>query len=399
MTRKSVMGWLRVVGVLTLTLCGGAVSGAEGGDHAGHGAKSQPALGASAAFDDQGHLWVAYRESMHVVVRASTDLGGTWSEPVRVNAVPEPIAAEGEARPKLAVGSAGELYVSWTRPLSKPYTGEIRFARSVDGGRGFSEPITVHTDREEITHRFDALAVGAGGRVYLAWIDKRDLEVARRDGRKYDGAALYLAISDDGGAHFRGDYKVADHSCECCRIALLPQSDGGLLAFWRQLFDGGIRDHALARVDGDGATTSMRRATFDQWKIDACPHHGPSLAQVPGGPLHAVWFTQGPGVEGVHYGQLVEGGVRAQRRVGGEAAAHADIAADGRRVVVVWTEYDGHRARLLSMISSDEGAHWMERELAATEAPYDQPRLLQYGGRFHVLWNRRDAPLFVTPVP
>lgn len=51
---------------------------------------------------------------------------------------PEPISADGENRPKLAFGTKGEIYVAYTKPLSKAYTGEIRFARSVDGGRIFS---------------------------------------------------------------------------------------------------------------------------------------------------------------------------------------------------------------------------------------------------------------------
>lgn len=371
---------------------------AQDAGHPRHGGGGKT-LGASAVFDAQGTLWAVQADGAHVVLRRSIDRGSTWSGPVNVNEVPEPIAAEGESRPKVAVGAGGEIYVSWTRPLAKPYTGEIRFARSTDAGLRFAPPITVHTDRREITHRFDSLAVGTEGRVFLAWIDKRDQEDARAEGLGYAGAALYLAISDDRGAHFRGDYKIADHSCECCRIALLPQADGGVLAFWRHVFEGGIRDHALARVDADGATVSMRRATFDDWRIDACPHHGPSLAQTADGALHAVWFTQGPGREGVHYGQLREGGIHRQRRVGGEGAAHADIAAHGAQLAIVWTEYDGRAGRLLAMRSTDDGATWRESVIASTADRYDQPKLLRHGERFYVLWNRGDAPLQVAPVP
>lgn len=381
-----------------MVMVGAPCAAADGAGHGHHGA-DDTALGASAAFDTHGTLWAVHRDQAHVVLRASTDRGTSWSTPVPVNVEPEAIAAVGEARPKIALGDGGEIYVSWTRPLAKPYTGEIRFARSTDGGRRFSAPITVHTDRREITHRFDSLTVGQSGRVYLAWIDKRDQEDARAEGRPYTGAALYLAISDDRGEHFRGDYKVADHSCECCRIALLPQPDGGLLTFWRHVFDGSVRDHALARVDGDGAVVSLRRATFDDWRIDACPHHGPSLAQGAEGRLHAVWFTQGPGQEGVHYGQLVDGGVRLQRRVGGENAAHADIVADDHRIAIVWTEQNGQTARLLSMTSTDSGASWKEAEIATTSENYDQPRLLRDRDRFFVLWNRGDAPLGVVPLP
>mgnify|MGYP003344883948 CR=1 FL=1 len=47
-------------------------------------------------------------------------------------------------------------------------------------------------------------------------------------GRSYRGAALYYAVSSDAGATFAGDFKAADHTCECCRIALAPAAGGGV---------------------------------------------------------------------------------------------------------------------------------------------------------------------------
>ena len=131
-------------------------------------------LAASAAFDAQGVLWAVSKSGGQVMVRRSADAGKSWSAPQPVNAAPEGIGAEGDARPKIASGAKGELYVTWTKPLSKPYTGEIRFARSLDGGKSFSAPVTVHADRQEITHRFDALTVTREGKLFVAWIDKRD---------------------------------------------------------------------------------------------------------------------------------------------------------------------------------------------------------------------------------
>ena len=36
--------------------------------------------------------------------------------------------------------------------------------------------------------------------------------------------------SDDGGASFGPDIKLAEHSCECCRIALSLDGQGGVVA-------------------------------------------------------------------------------------------------------------------------------------------------------------------------
>jgi hypothetical protein len=370
---------------------------AHDGAH-GHREGGAP-LAASAAFDAEGGLWAASLEGERLVVRRSADFGRSWSAPRTVVGAPERVAAEGDARPKLALGPAGEIYLSWTRPLSKPYTGEIRFARSLDGGRSFSPPFTVHTDRQEITHRFDALAVARDGRVIVVWIDKRDQEAARSRGVAYRGAAVYYAVSDDRGASFRGDFKVAEHSCECCRIALAPLADGSVAALWRHVFAPNLRDHALAVLAADGRASGMRRATFDDWRVDACPHHGPSLGVDSAGRLHAVWFTGAAGREGVHYGRLLEHGIAGERRIGGESAAHADLATSGARVAIAWKEFDGARSHLRAMVSDDGGESWREVELAATDGASDQPRVLAWRGRFFVFWNTQHEPLLVRTVP
>src|SRR5687768_5865556 len=77
----------------------------------------RPALGTSAAVDSKGQLWVAYAQSAgnvaHVIVQRSDDAGASWQAAVRVNATAEPVAAEGENRPKIAPGPGKELYVTW----------------------------------------------------------------------------------------------------------------------------------------------------------------------------------------------------------------------------------------------------------------------------------------------
>jgi hypothetical protein len=166
----------------------------------------------------------------------------------------------------------------------------------------------------------------------------------------YRGAAVYFAVSSDRGASFRGDYKLADHVCECCRLALAPANDGSVVAMWRHIFAPNIRDHALAQMYPDGRAGTLRRATFDDWRIDACPHHGPSLAADAAGRLHAVWFTEGPKRSGVFYGRLGNHGVEALRRMGGETAEHADLALIGERIAVAWKEFDGERSQLRAML-------------------------------------------------
>lgn len=354
-------------------------------------------LGTGAALAADGHLHIVVKEGEHLVLYTSPDLGTHWKAPQRVNIHPEAISADGENRPKVALARDGSLLVSWTQPLAERFTGYIRLARAPHG-RAFDPPITVHRDRSEITHRFESLLVTDAGDVLLAWIDKRDMESAHADGRDYRGAGVYAALSTDHGQSFAPEFKLADHSCECCRIALTEDFDGSPLVLWRHVFEPNERDHALVRL-GDrqqsaarhtGALQpdSLQRATFDRWAIDACPHHGPGLAVAEDGTRHAVWFNVRGGEGRVFYGRLHPSGPQGQRTVGGPRAAHADVAIRGQEVTLVWNEFDGQQTHLYTQVSSDNGQSFAQvRRLSSTEGRVDQPRLAQNDDTLVVIWH------------
>jgi hypothetical protein len=392
--------------LILLTAC--SAGGAWAQDHgAGHrGMRPEQGLGTSGAFDPQGRLWVARTEpaqgqpgAAYVVLQMSSDTGKTWSAPKRVQEVPEAIEAAGESRPKLAFGSNGQVYVTYTHPLGKPYTGEIRFARSVDGGQSFSAPSTVHSSRDLITHRFDSLIVDKTGRVYVAWIDKRDGEAARSRQQQYAGAAVYYAVSDDGGAHFKGDYKLADHSCECCRIALALDPAGEPVALWRAVFDTNVRDHAVAKLPADGVAPAAARATFDNWHIDACPHHGPSLAFAGDGTRHQVWFDVKGDEGGVFYASAPPNGQPGTPlRLGTDQAEHGEVVVLGHNVAVVWKQFNGTTTDIMLRLSSDDGKTWHEKRLASTAGNSDHPHLVRGSASIVLLWRTQDEGIRTIPV-
>ncbi|MFM9834487.1 MAG: sialidase family protein, partial [Methylophilaceae bacterium] len=245
--------------------------------HEGHTMESKNTLAVSVAIDSHGKLWRASVKDGFVMVDASDDLGKTFSTPLKVNPTAQKIGAEGEARPKIVIGTQGNIYLTWTEALKAPFSGYVWFARSVDGGNSFEKPILAHQDRAEITHRFDALNVSPDGKVTVAWVDKRDLIAAKAAGKPYDGAAIYYAISNDAGKSFVPEQKLVDSSCECCRIALTNKPDGTVVAMWRHVFAGGERDHAIAEITPNAAPVIVR-ASFGHWQIDGCPHHGAALA-------------------------------------------------------------------------------------------------------------------------
>ena len=349
---------------------------------------ARPALALGVAADAQGALWSAgLDDHSRLFIQSTTDDGKTWQPRQVLNTGDDVIAADGESRPAMGFGPNGAVVISYTQPLSKPYTGNIRLLRSADGGRTFAPPVTVHDDRQLITHRFASLAFDGDGDLNIVWVDKRDAT-----DKAYAGAALYGKVSHDGGATFEPDRKLADHSCECCRIALAAAPDGKLVALWRHVFDGSIRDHAFAPLSALGSQRKPTRATQDGWVLAACPHHGPGLAAASGGGYHAVWYGLREGVVAARYGRLGADGqpMGAVQALPDAGAEHADVAASGHHVAVVWRSYDGQQTRLRAWLSDDDGAHFTLRELAGSTADNDHPRLLRNGNTLQVVWRTLD---------
>ena len=344
-----------------------------------------PRLAIAADFDADGRLWLARTIGKQLWVNHSDDAGRTFSSPVLVNQAPELISADGESRPQIAA-IGREVYVSWTQALPQPFAGHIRFAASHDSGTSFSEVRTINDDTRPITHRFNAMLADRNG-VTLAWIDKRDGN-GRQD---YTGAAIYTARSVDGGRNFEPNRKLADHSCECCRLGIAADRDGVPVVFWRHVFGRNVRDFALARVGSE-----IQRASHDGWEIDACPHHGGALAIDDKGGRHIVWFTGAEKTLGLHY-----------RRVDGEhlgrdlafgnpdhQAAHPMLATLGDTVQLVWREYDGKLHRIMGMSSSDRGEHWSApNELANTTGAADDPLVRKGRGGLWLVWNTAEDGL------
>jgi hypothetical protein len=350
-------------------------------------------LGTSAAADSQHTIWIAYADQtkdgafVHV---ASFDGGRkTWRPPLRVNRKPEPVSADGENRPKIAFGAAGEMYVSWTSPTSAQYTGDIRFSRSLDGGKTWSDPVTVHRDRQLITHRFESLLVDGKGRVWVSWVDKRDLQASQGAPNEYQGAAIYYAYSADRGDSWQGDFKLADQTCECCRIAMTTDPQGHPTVMWRHIFGKNERDHAIATLI-PGAAPKVSRVTFDRWQVDACPHHGPGLTIAADGRKHAVWFNQIDGEGRVFYGELAAAHPKQVRKLP-IGAMHADIATTDDVLAIAWKRFDGNSTRVETWISHDQGMTFSDGPVIQSNGESDQPRLITSDGRIFLVWRRTEG--------
>lgn len=326
------------------------------------------------AFDAGGDLHVLFVDEAgdepHIAYyRHGTEPFG----PVTVSPAGAGTNAHGETPPTLEVLPDGTLLAAYTVPLPGRFKGEIRLQHSTDGGATWSEPVVLHDDGGgNGSHSFLTSTVNGRGEAVFAWLDNRS-------GRQ----GLRVASTTDG-VTITPNATVDAVTCECCATELLPIGDGAVALAYRDMSEDGVRDVFLTTsTDGGRSFGEPRPVSVDDWKIDACPHTGPRLAEAPDGRLWAVWFT---GAEpGIYAAVSADGGrtftprqTLARMGEGGTRhVAHPELGRlpDGR-LLAVWEQAvqagDGEIHRSLTGRRL-EGDRWSEPFEVAPEGTY--PRL------------------------
>lgn len=241
------------------------------------------------------------------------------------------------------------------------------------------------------SQRFETVAFDQDGRAFSAWIDKRDAAAAKEAGKPYAGAALAFAWDDKPGGTLEPATIARDHSCECCRIAIAFAGPGKPVVMFRNIFDGGIRDHAIITFSDAGKPGSLYRVSDDDAKIDACPHQGPSLAIGSDGTYHATWFALGRKLRGVYYAHSEDGGKTFSEPMRiGEPDAQASrpyVLSAGAEVYLAYKSFDGEKTSIALMTSRDSGRTWSKpRVVATTVAESDHPLLIAHQATAYLSW-------------
>jgi len=350
----------------------------------------------SGTIDHNGRLWLVWVSGKHLYVNYSDDLGNTYSLPVRVNDNPQKVEAHGESRPQIAVSNAGYIYIVYNQKLKKRFSGHVRFSRSVDGGKSFSKPGIVNSDQQVIGHSFGQLSLNKKGHIYITWLDSRDVLAARKSGQTYDGSSIYYTASFDGGESFQPNIKLQDHSCQCCRITSAFDQGGFPVIVWRQIFDKTIRDHGLIRFTDSTTFAPMLRASKDEWAIESCPHHGPSLDIANNDRYHLTWFTGASEKAGIYYAYSENQGdlFSSPMKLGKDnhQPQHPYVLSTGDQVDIVWKEFDGEITTIQQMHSNDNGETWSTpRTLSQTSESSDHPFLIASKKHVYLSWQTGEG--------
>jgi hypothetical protein len=384
-----------ILGLGLLLLCGAAEA-----QHQHGGGKAPEAFTAAPAFGPDGRLWLARASADRIVVQKSNDLGKTFTAPVAVT--PEPVDLDWgpDARVHIAVDGKGNAVVSFAIFQDQRFNGRAFVSRSTDNGARFNRPQPL--TRDTTSQRFETVAIDPAGRVFAAWLDKRNIAAARATGRAYPGAALAYAWSDDGATF--GDTTVAlDNTCECCRLGITFAGPGRPAVVFRNIFADSIRDHAVVTFKDASTPGPLQRVSTDNWKIEACPHHGPSLAIAEDGSYHVAWFTDGEARKGLFYARAASGETpfEAPRALSSpdRQPARPYLLANGRALHLVWKEFDGTKAQVRWQMSHDSGRSWSApRTVADTEDASDHPLLVAHAGRAYLSWLTKSEGYRLIPL-
>jgi hypothetical protein len=353
------------------------------------------------AFAPDGTLWLAWMAGGQISVARSKDTARSFSTPVSVTKERLNLDGGPDARPKIVVDAKGDVVLAFSIFRDKAFNGQVLTTRSVDGGESFAPPRPITSSNE--SQRFEAVGLDADGSVFAAWLDKRNRVPAKQSGQKYDGAGLFFASSKDGGATYSEARLAADNTCECCRLGLAFAAPGRPVVAFRNIFEGGVRDHAVVTFSDSTTPGDVRRVSKDDWQIAACPHHGPSLAVSTAGTYHVTWYTSGKARKGLFYARSQDEGRTFSDPVPiGRADRNPTrpyVLATARGTTIAWKEFDGEKTTINVMTSHDDGLNWSKPVMvAATTDTSDHPLLVSDGQKTYLSWMTKADGYRIQPI-
>ena len=187
--------------------------------------------------------------------------------------------------PRLA-SSGDAIHLGWVEAINGGPAVSYFVATSTDGGLSFSEPIPVQS-AEAVKPGFTSLTAGLDGSIVCGWLDSRA-----------KGARPYSSVKRANSDGFEAEQLAYEGPegkgvCPCCDVAVAQTQNGARFVAFRNS-DSGNRDIYVASPNGLVAVAP------DHWKLDGCPHDGPSMALV-GDRLNIVWMDAHTGKNRIYH--------------------------------------------------------------------------------------------------
>jgi hypothetical protein len=260
----------------------------------------------------------------------SNDGGATFGEKIKVK-LPEKYSIHAEGMPKIAFKKSGEIIATFevVKPTPEaPRASNFYFVSSKDEGKTWSEPTPIHTD---VTagkgHSFGDVTALPDGEVGFVWLDDTYIKGAGR-------SVKYRQTLPNGT--LSNEIIVDSSACQCCRTNLFVDAQKNFHIIYRDLLEDGSRDisHVVSK-DGGKTFKDFKVVFDDKWKVNACPHTGPGVAQVKGD-LYTAWFTGKEDIAGVRLSKIGSG--KLMDKIETNRAKHPQVSNLNDKLVMVWDQ-------------------------------------------------------------
>ncbi len=249
--------------------------------------------------DARGRVYLSWIERLskgRAALRFAVREGKAWSM-ARTIAEGEDWFVNWADFPSIMALPDGSLAAHWlVKSGPATYAYDVRIARSFDGGKSWSAPITPHRDRTKTEHGFVSMFPAAGGGLGTVWLDGRETKADGHGGDHDSGGHGQMTLRY---ATIRGNsktFKIENETlvdarvCECCQTSAALTSEGPVVVY-RDRTNEEIRDISIVRLR-KGRWTQPQTIHADNWRIDGCPVNGPSVA-ASARRVAVAWFTMG----------------------------------------------------------------------------------------------------------
>lgn len=273
------------------------------------------------------------------------------------------------------------------------YAYDVRLRFSLDGGLTWGPDVIPHTDGTATEHGFVSL-LPAGEAVRAVWLDGRKFATAGdgHDQGHTPGAEMTVRSAVVYADGRRSEEAELDgRACDCCQTAAVV-AGGAVLTTYRDRSLTEVRDISLVRYE-NGAWSDPYPLHSDGWQITGCPVNGAALDAAEDRVV-AAWYTAANDTPRVNAAFSSNGGLTFSAPVrldGAKPIGRTDVVLleDGD-ALVSWVE-EGQRGSAIRVRRvSPDGRVGDPVTLSATssERASGFPRMVRVGDRVLFAWTQ-----------
>lgn len=250
------------------------------------------------------------------------------------------ISSHAEGMPKLAFKQDGTIIAVYetNRPVpDSRFSGDLLYTLSTDDGDHWTIPKYVHSDTTSGKSRsFSDLSTLPNGEVGIVWLGEKTGKTGRP----------IKFTQTNPGSGFGSETILKEGVCECCRTDLFVDNKGNYQVFFRDILADGARDIGHLVSKNEGVSFGEYQLVYpDKWVINACPHAGPSTAEL-NNILYTAWYTGEEKNVGI---KLTDNAGKILTHIKSTSARHPQLISHHDKLILVWDQPSENKTEKFSL--------------------------------------------------